>query len=73
MLAHLVHQRRSLLRAPSASAIRYTTLHLEVLRCHPSISDYSYPRLSWLWTGPWNQPGQDGERLAPMKILSASS
>jgi hypothetical protein len=44
MLAHLVHQRRSLLPAPSASAIRYATLHQEVLRCHPRISDYSYPR-----------------------------
>ena len=27
MLAHLVHHRRSVLSAPSASAIRYATLH----------------------------------------------
>jgi hypothetical protein len=52
MLAHLVHQRRSLLPAPSASAIRYATLHQEAYGVIQVFPTTPIRGLSWLWTGP---------------------
>jgi hypothetical protein len=62
MLAHLVHHRRSVLSAPSASAIRYATLHTSR---RPTVSSKVFPTTRYprgyhgCELDPWNQPDQD--------------